>query len=389
MVSRAAQALLCAAFLSAVPAWAAPPQEGGDAVQIVLKFVKHGSPDRPVARFQPESCPACAPVTTPLFNADNPRETVVALHVPRRRSLELAFDGPRLAVRRVLLSGGDVPFRSGPHGVVVQLPPVATDAITAAEVATHIVEPGMVLRFEHADPARRAGAYATGPFPDRQRRTANVLEFAQREVVRRLGLGEEAEREGLGRIQIMGFDTNAPHGHVDAPPHVHMHLRWPDDTGTQIGHYYIGPDGLLTENIVGVKGLGTPERRFGRGDTFTSIAPDGRGLYSHRITARGWLEIARPGGRSCLIKPDGGAGFDAGAQVVCGDEPATRIAVTDDLRGVLTVVTGPVTEVFRYDPDTGALLSPAIAPAPPPSVFVADTDPDIRLVPRTDPRTLH
>ncbi|MEJ8631882.1 hypothetical protein P0F65_23025 [Sphingomonas sp. I4] len=165
-------------------------------MQIVLKFVKQGSPDRPVARFQPESCPACAPVTTPLFNADNPRETVVALRVPRRRSLELAFDGPRQTVRRVILSGGDVPFRSGPHGVVVQLPPVATDAITAAEVATHIVELGMVLRFEHADPARRAGAYATGPFPDRQRRAANVLEFAQREVVRRLGLGEEAEREG-------------------------------------------------------------------------------------------------------------------------------------------------------------------------------------------------
>ncbi|MEJ8631881.1 hypothetical protein P0F65_23020 [Sphingomonas sp. I4] len=141
-----------------------------------------------------------------------------------------------------------------------------------------------------------------------------------------------------------------------------MHLRWPDDTGTQIGHYYIGPDGLLTENIVGVKGLGTPERRFGRGETSTTIAPDGRGLYSHRITAQGWLEIARPGGRSCLIKPDGGVGFDAGAQVVCGDEPATRIAVTDDLRGVLTVVTGPVTEIFRYDPDTGALLSPPSRP---------------------------
>ncbi|MET3437323.1 hypothetical protein [Sphingomonas sp. 1185] len=356
-------------------------------MQIVLKFVKHGSPDSPVARFQAESCTACVPVTTPSFNADNPRETVVALRVPRRRSLELAFDGPRQTVRRVILSGGDVPFRSGPHGVVVQLPPVAADAITAAEVATHIVEPGMVLRFEHADPARRAGAYATGPFPDRQRRAANMLEFAQREVVRRLGLGEEVERDGLGRIQIMGFDTNAPHGHADAPPHVHMHLRWPGDTGTQIGHYYIGPDGLLIENIVGVKGLDAPQRRFGRGETFTTIASDGRALYSHRITTQGWLEIARPGGAACLIKPDGGAGFDAGVRVLCGDEPATRIAVTDDLRGVLTVLTGPLTEVFRYDPDTGASLSPSIVPAPPPSVFVAETEPEPRFVPRTDPRT--
>jgi len=170
MVSGAGWALLCGALLSAAPALAASPQGAGDAVQIVLKFVKHGSPDSPVARFDAASCPACEPVTTPLFNADNPRETVVALRVPRRRSLELAFDGPSQTVRREILSGGDVPFRSVPHGIVVQLPPVAADAITAAEVAMHIVEPGMVLRFEHADPARRAGAYATGPFPDRQRR---------------------------------------------------------------------------------------------------------------------------------------------------------------------------------------------------------------------------
>ena len=288
-------------------------------------------------------------------------------------------------MRRVLLSGGEVPFRTRPDGVTVQLPPIATDAITAAEVATHIAEPGMVLRFEHADPARRAGAYATGPFPVLQRRAADTLEFAQREVVRRLGLGEEVERARLGRIQIMGFDTNAPHGHVDAPPHVHMHLRWPQDTGTQIGHYYLGPDGLLTGNTVGVKGLDAPERRFGRDERFTTIGPNGRAVYSHRITPEGWLEIARPDGRSCLIRPDGVAGFQSGALVACDGDAPTRIAVNDDPAGVLTVRTGPVVEVFRYDPDTGALLSPTTVPAPPPSVFVADEEP--LPVPRTDPRT--
>lgn len=357
-----------------------------DRVEIVLKFVKRGASAVPAARFVPASCAACAIVDTPLFNADNARETLVALRIPRRRSLELSFDGPPGAVRRVLLSGGDVPFRPGAHGVEVQLPPIAADAITAGEVATHIIEPGMVLRFEHADPARRAGAYASGAFPALQRRAADVLEFAQREVVRRLGLGEQVAREGLGRIQIMGYDTNAPHGHVDAPPHVHMHLRWPQDTGTQIGHYYIGPDGLLTHNEVGVKGLANGTRRFGRGERFTTIAPDGRPVYGHRITDEGWLEIDRPGGARCLIRPDGETGFQAGALVLCGDAMPTRIDVRDDLRGTLGVVTGPVTEVCRYDPDTGALLSPATPPAPPPSVFVADEEP--APVPRTAPRTL-
>ncbi|MCU6454610.1 hypothetical protein LPN01_11025 [Sphingomonas sp. A2-49] len=364
MVRGLAVALLLA---SAVPTPAADTD--ADRVRVVLKFVRRGA--GPAMRFDPASCPACAPVTVPLFNADNARETVVALDVPRRRSLELAFFGPPAAIRRVLLEGGDVPFRARAGGLVVALPPVTADAVTAAEVATHIVEPGMVLRFEHADPARRAGPYASGPFPVLQRRAADNLEFAQREVVRRLGLGEAVARGGLGRIQIMGFDTNAPHGHGDAPPHVHMHLRWPDDTGTQIGHYYIGDDGLLTHNIVGVKGLAVADRRFDRGATFTTIGPDGRGVYSHRITPEGWLEIGRPGEAPCRVRPAGGTGFDTGALVACPGAAPVPIRVTDD-PGILRVVTGTVTEVFRYDPDTGSLLSPADVPAPPPSVFVPE-----------------
>lgn len=358
--------------LSAAPA---PADSGApaDTVRIVLKFVKDGPADGPAARFDPASCPSCTAVTTPLFNAENARETVIALNVPRRRSLELAFQGPRGAVRRVILEGGDLPFRHDAGRIVVQVPPVATDAVTAAEVATHIVEPGMVLRFEHADPARRAGYYATGPFPDVQRRAANVLEFAQREVVRELGLGEQVEREHLGRIQIMGFDTNAPHGHTDAPPHMHMHLRWPRNIGTQIGHYYIGPDGLLGHNLVGVKGMNLPQRRFDRGAAFTTIGADGTPVYTHRITSEGWLELGRAGQQPCRIAPAGVDGFAGGATVTCPQRPARRIAVKDDIaRGVITVDTDTVRELFRYDRDTGRLLSPDAAPVPGPSVFVSE-----------------
>ena len=355
--------------LSAAPALANGEQPA-DTVQIVLKFVKRGPADGPVARFDPASCLSCTPVTTPLFNAENARETVIALHIPRRRSLELAFEAPRDAVRRVILAGGDLPFRRDATRIVVQVPPIDADAVTAAEMATHIVEPGMVLRFEHADPARRAGVYATGPFPDVQRRAANVLEFAQREVVRALGLGEQAERERLGRIQIMGFDTNAPHGHTDAPPHMHMHLRWPGNAGTQIGHYYIGADGLLTHNQMGVKDIPGGDRRFGRGEPFTTVGPDGRELYTHRITTEGWLELGRASEAPCLIRPDGGTGFQSGATIRCPGHPETRIGVEDDqTRGVVTVVTGTITEIFRYDTDTGALVSPVMVTPPGPSVY--------------------
>lgn len=346
-------------------------QRTAEQVRVVLKFVKRGAGTG--VEFDPASCAACAPITDANWNADNDRETVIALSIPRRRTLELGFGHGAANIRRVILEGGDVPFRREGDRLLVALPPVAVDAITAAEVATHIIEPGMVLRFEHADPARRAGDYAQGPFPDVQRAAANTLEFAQREVVRELGLGEWVERDHLGRIQIMGFDTNAPHDHRDAPPHMHMHLRWPDNIGTQIGHYYIGPDGLLSQNIVGVKGLDAPQRRFGRGQPFTTIAPDGRAVYTHRITPKGWLELGRAGAVPCLIRPLGKGGFAAGAGVACSGATERRITVSDDLAaGVLTVDTGAVREVFRYDRDTGALLSPSLVPAPPPSVFIDD-----------------
>jgi hypothetical protein len=373
MEAGAVRAVRVAAALLAMLGVAMPAaaQHGDGRVRVVLKFVKRGAGAG--IRFDPASCAACSPVTDANWNADNDRETVIALSVPRIRTLELGFDHGVGNIRRVILEGGDVPFRREGNRLVVALPPVAVEAITAAEVATHIVEAGMVLRFEHADPARRAGDYAQGGFPIVQRAAANVLEFAQREVVRELGLGEWVEREHLGRIQIMGFDTNAPHDHRDAPPHMHMHLRWPGNTGTQIGHYYIGEDGLLSHNIVGVKGLGAPQRRFDRDQPFTTVALDGRAVYTHRITPEGWLELGRADAVPCLIRPLGNGGFASGASVACPGVPPHRITVADDLAaGVLTVDTDAIREVFRYDRDTGALLSPSSVPVPPPSVFIHD-----------------
>lgn len=361
-------AVALAALIAVAPTYAGQQDAP---VRIVLKLVKR-APGTGV-RFDPDSCRACTPVTEANWNADNPRETVVALAVPRMRSLELGLAGSAANIRRVVLEGGDVPFRRERDRLIVALPPVRADAVTAAEVATHIVEPGMVLRFEHADPVRRAGDYATGPFPTVQRAAANVLEFAQREVVRELGLGEEVERRGLGRIQIMGFDTNAPHDHTDSPPHMHMHLRWPRNAGTQIGHYYIGADGLLSHNLVGIKAMRAPQRQFGRGEAFTTIGADGAPVYTHRITAEGWLDLGRAGQPRCLIRPAGADGFAGGATVACPGRPARRIAVRDDLaRGLLTVDTDAVRETFRYDPDTGRLLSPTEVPAPAPSVFTGE-----------------
>jgi hypothetical protein len=69
-------------------------------------------------------------------------------------------------------------------------------------------------------------------------------------------------------------------------------------TNATIGHYYLGPAGSLSHNLVGVKGLAMPDRRYGRGETFATIGPDGTTAYTHRITESGGLDIADGTGRS-------------------------------------------------------------------------------------------
>jgi hypothetical protein len=329
----------------------------------VIKFVKSDPTLTTVARFELSSCAGCVLVQDPEYARENNHETLIDLQVPVRRTLALVFNSPAGSVRRVIVETGDIEFTHIGDRLIVYLPPLSDDAVNAGEFHTHIVEPGMVLRFEHDDPARRAGAYAGAPLDFVQRRAADNLTFAQREVIRQLGLGRTVERLGLGRIMLMGFDTNFPHGHTDAPAHVHMHMRWPDRAGTQISHYYIDPQGRLTDNSVGVQLLNMPARRFSRGERFTTIGRLGDPVYSHTITAEGSLSIDVPDGRSCLVSPTG-HGFHEGAEVSCDGAAPVAVSVTDDLAaGELKVRTGNVEELFRYDRDTGVLVS---AQGPPP-----------------------
>ena len=353
----AAASLLCALALPLAVS-AAP-----DDARVVLKFVKAKATSEPAAVFEPASCPACASVQDPAFARDNARETLVDLKVPRRRTLGLTFKVRAGSVRRVIVETGDVAFTQNGDKMTVHLPPLIGDAVDAGDMHTVIVEPGMVLRAEHDDPARRAGAYADAPPNLIERHAADNLIFAEREVVRQLGLGAKVKREGLGAIMIMGFDTNFPHGHADDPAHIHMHMRWPDAAGTQIGHYYLDGGGLLTKNVVGVQGLKRPTVSYERGEVFTTIDRFGRGVYSLQITREGWLRIAAVDGPACLISPVA-TGFQSGARVACDGAEPVDIHVKDDLAaGRLRVRTGLIEEVFAYDPDTGVLLS---AQAPPP-----------------------
>jgi hypothetical protein len=356
-----------AAFLLVAPGAVADVAD--ERVTILLKFLPEpGLEADGKLRFVAESCRACVQRHDPAFERFNTRESVLQIEVPKARSLELAFEIAPRQSQRVIINDTDLSVRRDRSKLLVALPPLYEDAIWAPALETDIVEPGMVLRIEHADLARRAGAYAEGRFPELERRAADNLSFAMREVIRRMDLGQRVAQEKTGLIMVMGFDTNFPAGHTDAPPHVHMHLRWPNNVGSQIAHYYLDERGLLTENKVGIRALDVPQLRFGPGERFATTDNRGQQVYAHTITSEGFLLIDRPSdGASCLLSPKG-AGFQDGVGLDCGPLGAVDIAVTNDFaEGLIVVRTGEIEERFRYDTGTGKLLTPNESPPAPAS----------------------
>lgn len=352
--------LLASAFIAGLAlSLSAHAEPTAETVKVVLKFMKTNTGDGPAVVFDQPSCQACSIGHDEGYAAENGRETILELLVPRRRYLTLSFT-VKVPVRRALIETTDLPLTQKGATLFLSLPPLVDDAFDAGELATDIIEPGMVLRMEHADPIRRAGAYKAGDFPVTQRRAADNLTFAQREFIRLSGLGVYVAKEGLGNIQLMGFDTNFPHGHLDSPPHMHMHLRWPEVAGTQIGHFYITEKGLLSKiEVGGPQWLHTPGQTFAPGQIFTTYDKRGVPAYTHTITEQGWLTISRPGGMTCLIRPEEVAGgFDTGAVLECQGQAARHIFVKDDLLGRVLVRTNEIVENFDYDTDTGALKAP-------------------------------
>lgn len=329
-------------------------------VLITLELMKQTSAPKsiPVSVVFPQSCANCAVVHDSAYEKQNARQIVLAMRIPRSVELSLTVNVAFSSIRRVLIEGTDLAFTSAPDGIAFTLPAQAEDRVNSGEFQTHILWPGIDLRFEHADPERRSGKYADGRWPAAERKAAANLEFAQREAIRMLGLDSLVMSQNIGTIDLMGFDTNYPHGHEDWPPHMHMILWWPTPkgTGSLVAHYYISPQGLLTDTIVGPIGAIGVQADFPIGKTFIDTDIKGDGVYSHTITKEGWLRLGRVGGSECLIHPSG-SGFQEGATVECRGFASRRVRAEDDIdKGVLRVWVNDSEETYRYDTDCGNLL---------------------------------
>ena len=206
-----------------------------------VKLVK-AAPRQSQPAFQihlPSDCHDCSVVNGAAFMGENPREIYFHVRLPADKPAvrHIRVDAGQVPIRAVIVEKKSIPFTVADGDVVFDLPVLPRARSSTVEVQTSLEWPGIVLRIEHAFLDRRAGKYATGEFPILQRAAALNLEFGLREAIRNLKLDLEVVDHGLGKIHLMGFDTNNPLGHEDYPPHIHMILRWPHFAGSQAPHY--------------------------------------------------------------------------------------------------------------------------------------------------------
>ena len=291
-----------------------------------VKLMK-AAPQQSEPRFEvqlPADCAGCSVVDEQAFTGENPREIYFHLRVPAANKTVPGFRVRvhGVPVRAVIVEKSRIPFTTVADAVVFDLPVEPRARSSTVEVQTSLEWPGIVLRIEHAFVELRAGKYAAGEFPVMQRAAALNLEFGLREAIRNLKLDQEVAGRGLGKIHLMGFDTNNPLGHEDYPPHIHMILRWPHFAGSQAPHYYISDRGLLLPDVsVTIDGMPyINATKAGRGTWLPAVDYLGETLYETQVGEGGDFAIRRPGGAACSLKPleTGNTGFASGVVVACG-----------------------------------------------------------------------
>jgi hypothetical protein len=313
----------------------------------------------------PTACGACTVLSDTIYQGQNSREIFFHLQVPVTRPLisDIAVDLSGTEVREVIVEKSRIHFVKTESGISFDLPVAPRARSSTVELQTSLEWPGIVVRIEHAFPERRAGKYASGTWPALERQAALNLEFGLREALRDLQLGRDVGDRGLGKIHLMGFDTNNPLGHEDYPPHIHLILRWPHFAGSQAPHFYITDKGLLSPDVI-VTIDGMPHiaaTHVPANAWLPAVDYLGAIAFETKVTASGGLILRRTESESCELNPwnAGPEGFASGTRVACSSGKEYRVRAVDDVsRGELRVeVAGKPPELYRYDVDTAVLLS--------------------------------
>lgn len=253
-------------------------------------------------------------------------------------------------------------------GDTLAFTPTATKPPTG--FTTGLVEGALRITVFHNVEGVQHGLYRDRPYPAAEVRAQNNWLFAARELFRRAGLADTNATEGAF-VQLFGFESNFPNGHVDAPPHFHVMLMWNSWKENNVGHYHLDGKGLIKDNDFLINGNVPGYPRAGYfpqklGETTRYNAPSGKTLFTLEMLSDGTgLVLRRLGvpGEYRLGSADPVSSVSVSSREDAAHpwhELACVSAADDSVAGVLTVTTvadgRSKIETIRYNPDTGVLL---------------------------------
>lgn len=221
---------------------------------------------------------------------------------------------------------------------------------------------GLTLRIEQNHIGRRAGKYREGDYPATEILAANHYMFAMREMLYALDLPQYLNRNRLGYLLILGFETNNEI-HTDYPPHWHLIYRWPNHAGSPAPHIYLAPDGKMTENACYVDCAHGTHRDYSAGEWCPFVDPYGHDVCAIRINADGGMSITKP---MSSIYTMSAYTPDVGVTIYKDDTLIGTIRTENDTdQGIFNVTWnstgnlnfhGSYSETIEYNPLTGAIL---------------------------------
>ena len=224
---------------------------------------------------------------------------------------------------------------------------------------TRIDNGSLVMRLDQNVRGRGAGNYYGTHYPAVEVAAANHYIFAMREILRMLDLPDYLERNHLGYLYLLGFETGNDI-HTDYPPHWHMIYRWPHLAGSQAPHYYLDDAGRSIKNTCYIDKIDWHCRTFYPGEWFRYLDYLGRDLCAVCIQEDGGVLVTRPNHPIYKIDPYTPSGVAVcldqkvlGTVTVSNDSESGRYTITWT-RNESAAAPHSYTEEITYDPLTGA-----------------------------------
>jgi hypothetical protein len=325
----------------------------------VLRVVRRPADERDLTPPLLRVPAGCRLITEGYYAAVSPAEYYVHL-AGTAANVELEITWPGHEIEAVVSHRQRLPLQREGQRIACAVP-LHADTLRAArstlEVWSHFNEPDLAIRVEHNHRDRRAGPYAAAPWNATAPDASLGFIFAAREMLRDWGLHHALAAAGLGRISLMGYESNLPL-HEDAPPHWHLIFYWPGISGTQVPHLYLDNRGHIVENLATTHDR--PERQILKADQPMNIV-DREGQVQLVITLRrdGGIDVGprdEPA-RYALVPDSGAGGFSV--HVLKGGQPLSRVWARDDVdAGLLQIVREGSggqsnSERHAYDPLTG------------------------------------